>query len=172
MIDRWRNRDDTARHADQHSRFWNWMIRGGLALSLLGTTFQPCFADDVKRHGDPKVESKLESSRFHQLGSQACARCHTRALAEDQQPDSQGRRRVDFILLNEYGIWKEHDRHAQAGLALQSERGRRMAEFLEIDTTNPAAGCVQCHAPVAVADERDAKDMTATLTEGVSGDSK
>ena len=70
-----------------------------------------------------------------------CQECHTQVTQNRIE-----RNALDFVLLTEYATWKTQDKHAQAYAVLLGSRGRQMQEILHQSVTEPATGCLNCHA--------------------------
>jgi hypothetical protein len=62
--------------------------------------------------------------------------------------------RGSTILQNEYPIWAQRDRHANAYKVLFNERSRRIARNLGLGAASEAKICVDCHAHNPAADKR------------------
>jgi hypothetical protein len=80
------------------------------------------------------------------LGLDTCkgSTCH-----DAQQPN-----RGSTIAQNEYPIWAQRDRHANAYKVLFNERSRRIARNLGLGAAHEARICVDCHAHNPPADKR------------------
>jgi hypothetical protein len=76
----------------------------------------------------------LTTAKYY--GVSTCNKCHA-------EP---GKFATDFVLMNEFTIWRTKDKHALAYLMLEGPRGRQIGKILKIDvTTEPQ--CLNCHAP-------------------------
>lgn len=78
---------------------------------------------------------------FQYQESGNCALCHAGPNAINK-----GAGALDLVLMAEYSIWKTHDKHAQAYAVLEGTRGQQMEKILGVKVTEPAAGCLNCHA--------------------------
>jgi hypothetical protein len=92
--------------------------------------------------------------------STECSQCHTVPTKPRQEKGS-----LDFVLLTEYAIWRTHDKHAQAYAVLEGKRGQKMGELLEVNVTQPEAGCLNCH---AMSNLKKAGGKGVALEDGVS----
>ena len=75
----------------------------------------------------------------HYIGAGGCSssNCHGSTT-----PAAEGARR---ILTTEYALWAIHDKHADAGKALENARSARMAEILGLGNAATAQRCTACH---------------------------
>jgi hypothetical protein len=86
---------------------------------------------------------------FKHMGVASCATsvCHGK-LAPQSDKD---------VALNEYRIWQQEDRHAQAYRTLELPESKRMAANLGLPNASAAKICLDCHADNVPSDKRGPK---------------
>jgi hypothetical protein len=92
-------------------------------------------------------------------GPAICLDCHTQPTQNRIEEKA-----LDFVLLTEYATWKTQDKHAQAYAVLKGPRGLQMEKILGQKVTDPATGCLSCHAMNYL--KQEGKDFK--IDEGVS----
>jgi hypothetical protein len=102
----------------------------------------------------------LTEAKFYGVG--ACRKCHSPSLEK---------RDTNLVILTEYETWRTEDKHSAAYAALESPRGRRMAELLGKDgkpfEVTQETACLSCHATNIPNDRRG---QGFSLKDGVSCD--
>ncbi len=137
-------------------------LAAACCLTALGARFGRAQAPEKK--ADPWAKfTYQESSR--------CMDCHTVPRARYKEDKS-----LEFVLMTEYAIWKTHDKHALAYVALDGERSKQMGRLLGFDVRQAEwkekAGCLGCHAMGDLSQENIAKGARRGLDpqDGVSCD--
>jgi hypothetical protein len=79
-----------------------------------------------------------------------CAGCHQQGEKWNKKPNPKldplnKKKTTDFVLMNEYETWSQHDPHRNAAQALTNALGRRMGQLLQIKPEQHTA-CLSCHA--------------------------
>lgn len=108
---------------------------------------QPPLTETVK-----STEKDWDGFGYQKAAS--CMECHSKPSAARKESGA-----LDFVLMIESGIWRTHDKHAQAFAVLEGPRGMKMAELLvgldqaKYDALQDAdkiktwrdMGCLNCH---------------------------
>jgi hypothetical protein len=81
--------------------------------------------------------------------NERCFKCHIQAGPDDKVPDKKdgGKRRIDFMGMDEYATWQDKDRHSQAYAALTSAASKRIAAAMPLSGGAATADsrCLSCH---------------------------
>jgi hypothetical protein len=87
----------------------------------------------------PLPAQTLGAPQPHYIGAGGCssANCHG---STTPAPEKSSR-----ILTTEYAMWAIHDKHADAGKALENARSARIAEILGLGNASTAKRCTVCH---------------------------
>jgi hypothetical protein len=75
-------------------------------------------------------------------GAVSCQQCHT----HPRQGEVREGEACDFVLLTEFPIWRFHDKHSLAYVALLGSRGKQMGKLLDQNVLKEKTGCLGCHA--------------------------
>jgi hypothetical protein len=102
------------------------------------------------------VDAEAAINSFKHLGAASCSSnvCHGKL---NPQPGKD-------VALNEYRIWSQEDRHAQAYRTLETEESRRIAAKLGLPSATTAKICLDCHADNIPSERRGPKFQ---LSDGV-----
>src|SRR5690606_37332927 len=108
-----------------------WMVAALMGVSARALAIEPGIAD------------------YKHMGVASCATsvCHGK-LAPATDKD---------VALNEYRIWQQEDRHAQAYRTLELPESKRIAANLGLPNATAAKICLDCHADNVPADKRGPK---------------
>lgn len=108
-----------------------WMVAALLGVSVRALAIEPGIAD------------------YKHMGVASCSTsvCHGK-LAPQTDKD---------VALNEYRIWQQEDRHAQAYRTLELAESKRIAANLGLPNATAARICLDCHADNVPADKRGPK---------------
>lgn len=110
------------------------------------------------RIGRAQAPEKKEGpwAKFTYQASSRCMGCHTVPTGRHKEDKS-----LEFVLMTEYAIWKTHDKHALAYVALEGDRSKQMGRLLGFDVKQAdwtdRAGCLGCHAMGDLSKENVAK---------------
>jgi len=115
-----------------------WIVTALLGVSVRALAIEPGIAD------------------YKHMGVASCATsvCHGKLA-----PQSDKR-----VALNEYRIWQQEDRHAQAFRTLELPESKRIASNLGLPNATAAKICLDCHADNVPSDKRGPKSQ---ISDGV-----
>lgn len=97
----------------------------------------------VGESADPVADGKLENPAAHSFqykGANYCSGCHS--------PSNENKLPQDWVLLNEFPIWDQHDRHRHAFEALTCRRAKQIERLMGMPADKPATKderCLACH---------------------------
>lgn len=128
----------------------------GLALSFAGLAYT--FGQAGQQPATELTRAQIMGKGKFQ-GPAICLDCHTQPTQNRIEEKA-----LDFVLLTEYATWKTQDKHAQAYAVLHGPRGLQMETLLGQKVTDPATGCLSCHAMNYL--KQEGKDFK--IDEGVS----
>jgi hypothetical protein len=93
------------------------------------------------------MEPGIVANKHMGVASCATSVCHGKLAAQTDKD----------VALNEYRIWQQEDRHAQAYRTLELPESKRIAENLGLRNATAAKICLDCHADNVPADKRGPK---------------
>ena len=96
---------------------------------------------------EPGIAPRIDEYKHMGVASCATSVCHGK-LAPQKDRD---------VALNEYRIWQQEDRHAQAYRTLELAESKRIAANLGLPNATAAKICLDCHADNVPADKRGPK---------------
>lgn len=114
-----------------------------LGAALLGSLLAGMFG------GTPALAIEPGIADYNHMGVASCSTsvCHGK-LAPQTDKD---------VALNEYRIWQQEDRHAQAYRTLELPESKRIAANLGLPNATAAKICLDCHADNVPSDKRGTK---------------
>jgi Cytochrome c554 and c-prime len=111
------------------------------AASAIGTAAPaatPAAAPTAPSVQVPSSTANASTAAYKHLGVTSCSSsvCHGKIAAQTDR----------HVQLNEYRIWQDKDRHAQAYRALERPLGKEIASKLGLPSASTAKVCLDCHA--------------------------
>jgi hypothetical protein len=90
----------------------------------------------------PPADTKPEDvKKLQNIGADTCRRCHRAPQPEDEKDKI-----TDFLRLDEFAVWQQHDLHAKAFDVLSGPLGKQMGERLGWGDVSKRVECLACHA--------------------------
>ncbi len=139
------------------------VVAGGFA-ALAAMTIQ---ARPGRSAEPPEPTPAAQGPAFQYAGSGACTLCHGLKEDDTRRQDPSLKNSIDFIKYNESLTWKNEDKHSNAFERLKGDRGKRMANLLNVDVTKREVGCLGCHS-ASIKEINDRQGEQYNPSEGVS----